>query len=138
MCIWRGSVTAGNLPTIGVSGTISSQSPSIGIPLNLPSKALHTSTSATGGGAIYFNKTSDEAFIGYTAHASINALVSLRDLSDGTNTYTAYMDALTSPNSTTETPNNSYGIRYSHGINSGKWEGIVSIQAGPHRLLILV
>ena len=57
----------------------------------------------------------------------------LPTLSDGTQTYYVHVgiDAVPGTNPTTGLPNNnSIGIRYSDGVNSGKWEGYSRDNAG--------
>ena len=59
-----------------------------------------------------------------------STVVYIPTLSDGTQTYTFQFGLVPSPSSTTLAVNNSIGIRYSNGINSGKWEGFTRNNAG--------
>ena len=51
-------------------------------------------------------------------------------MSDGTQTYSAGLQITASPTLATFAPNNTVGIRYSSGINSGKWQGFSKDNAG--------
>jgi len=91
---------------------------------------LSSSTSSNGGGALYFTKTAVNYSYFGAAHLTFSALVSLPTLSDGTDTYTATARIVAGANNTTIGPNNAVGIRYTHGTNSGKWEGYSISGAG--------
>lgn len=117
------SVTAGDISQMALlaisTGTIASNAPPVGGP---SSTTLGTASSAAAGYIIYLNKT---GFLGALAsgHLSVSAVVSMPTLSDGTNTYSAGIQILNGVTSTTFSPNNSIGIRYTHAVNGGRWEG---------------
>jgi hypothetical protein len=91
---------------------------------------MSTSTSSTAGGATYIAKGIVTYSAFGSAHNYAECLISLPTLSDGTNTYTAELQLTTSPSSTNLEDNNIVGIRYSNGINSGKWELFTQNNAG--------
>lgn len=84
---------------------------------------MSTSTTTTGGGGFYFAKTVVYSTYFSTAHIAYSALITIPDLSDGTETFQAVCMVASSIGSTTIVPNNSIGVRYTHGTNSGKFQG---------------
>jgi hypothetical protein len=101
------------------------------------SLGMSTSTSPTGNVVLYFPKGSNTYTQYGTSHIWLESFVSLSTLSDGTESYTAMASITTSPNSATLDVNNSIGIRYSHGLNSGKWQGFSRNNVGAETLIDL-
>lgn len=100
---------------------------------------INTSTSATGTSTLYFTKTVVNPFY-YTSSALIaNAWVYTPVLSndDAVNTYTFQFGFVPTPTSTTLAVNNSIAIRYSHNINSGKFEAFTRNNSGTETTLDL-
>ena len=110
-----GSATAGDWGEIGLGGT--SVSTSV-----LPRCwTLATSTSSTGASYIGFSKSLTDVATFGDAHMYFQAMLSLDNLSDGTETY-EFDFSLTSDNTAFPYPNSSVGIRYTHSVNSGKFQ----------------
>jgi hypothetical protein len=85
---------------------------------------INTSTSATGAASLYLPKGANTPIRFGTAHLVSITYVYFAVLSDGTNTYT-FTHGITASNSgTSNTATNSAIIRYTHGTNSGKFEGV--------------
>lgn len=91
---------------------------------------LETLSSASGISVAYFtDNLLNPAF--FTSCAMVTSTwVYFPTLSDGTNTYTYQFGFVPSPSSTTLAVNNSIAIRYSSGINSGKFEGFSRNNSG--------
>jgi len=85
---------------------------------------INTSTSATGASSLYLPKGANTPIRFGTAHLISIAYVYFTTLSDGTNTYTFTTGLTASNNGTSATASNSAIIRYTHGSNSGKFEGV--------------
>lgn len=83
---------------------------------------LSTQATTTGGGELYFTKSMTQFTAFASAHIYAEAYLTVPTVSDGTNTYTSELQITASPTSGNLENNNMFGIRYSHGINSGKWE----------------
>ena len=84
-----------------------------------------TGTTATGANTLTTKGTNEPFYFG-DAHLAVESVLLLPTLSDGTQTYYVHVgiDAAPGTNPTTGLPNNnSIGIRYNDGVNSGKWEG---------------
>lgn len=92
--------------------------------------SISTSSSASGVATLYFSKTVLNPTYYTSAHLSTTCLVWFPTLSTGTQTYTFQFGFIPSPSSTTLAVNNSIGIRYSDGINSGKLEGFTRNSGG--------
>jgi len=126
-----GSISTGDYGDVTFSsinsGTINAVSSTATIPAAF---SLSTSTPTNGGEVAYFVKSGVTYSYFGSAGLTSKALVSLPDLSDATNTYTASYQISNGPNNATLIPNNSVGIRYTHGTNSGKWEGYSKDNAG--------
>lgn len=90
---------------------------------------LNTSTGSAGASFIYFVKTINQFACFAGGHIYGSLFCRIPTLSDGTNTYTIYFTIDSSSNSATLN-NNSVGIRYTHGTNSGKWEGFSKNNSG--------
>lgn len=91
---------------------------------------LETLTSATGVASMYFaDSLLNPTYYG-AAHIDTAQYVYFQTLSNGTQTYTYQFGIVPTPSSTTLAVNNSIGIRYSHGINSGKFEGFTRNTSG--------
>jgi hypothetical protein len=84
---------------------------------------VNTASSASGAATLYFSKTVLNPSYYTSAHLTTSAWVYFPTLSDGTQTYTFQFGFVPSPNSMTLAVNNTVAIRYSSGINSGKFEG---------------
>ena len=125
-----GTITAGDLGEFGFSvsgGGIAAQNATSGLP---GATEINTSTSTTGTQAIFcpkiVNSSSRFGEAALTAHCEI----SIPTLSDGTNTFTFQFAVTNGASGTTLAANNTIGIRYSNGINSGKFEGFTRNNAG--------
>ncbi len=118
-----GSGTAGDygdiiLAAIG-SGTNTATASSTTVPAHW---LFGTSTNAAWGAYIYAAKTVVTYSAFASAHQIAETLISIPAVSDGTETFTVELQITGTPNSSSLEPNNTIGIRYSHGINSGKWQ----------------
>lgn len=91
---------------------------------------LNTAAGTNSGYIIYMSKGTPEFTYFGSAHIYSEFFVSLPQLSDGTNTFTATWQITDTPSSSTVIPNNTVGIRYSHSINSGKFEGFSKDNTG--------
>jgi len=94
------------------------------------SYSLGTGTTTTGLASLYFTKSANTFSAFAAAHIYAEAVVYIPTLSDGTETHTSYLLITNSPSGTTAEPNNSVFIRYSNGINSGKWQLVSQDNAG--------
>jgi hypothetical protein len=125
-----GSITAGDHNTFtwgGTTGSVSASAPSSPRPGRY---SLTTSTSSTGDAWAGFSKLSSNEFTAFgDAHIWADFHCWLDDLSDGTETYTATW-SISSAMNTAGAANNTVGIRYSHGTNSGKFQGFSRDNAG--------
>ena len=115
-----GATTGADWGTIGFSGTNSTNGGTSTLPGNWE---ITTGTTTTGNATLYLSKTVLNPTAFGSAHIVTSTLLHLPNLSVGTNTFTSQFALIPSPSSTTLAVNNSVGIRYSHGINSGKFEG---------------
>lgn len=119
-----GSITAGDrgevVFTTSGGSTVAGSVSFTGAPAGTE---ITTSTSATGATALGMGKGSTSFFQNGSCHIFSEATVFFSNLSDGTQTYTFNTGAFNSNTSTTLNVNNSFGIRYSDGINSGKFQG---------------
>lgn len=126
-----GSGTAGDYGDIALGAIGSGTNTPTASSTSMPAHWLFgTSTNAAWGAYIYAAKT----VVTYSAYASAHqyaeTLVSIPTLSDGTETFTSELQITETPTSSSMEPNNTIGIRYSHGINSGKWELFSQDNAG--------
>ena len=125
-----GSVTAGDYSTFtwgSTSGTFGGSAPNSPRPARY---SMSTSTSSTGDAWAGFSKISGNEFSAFSdAHIWADYHFWLDDLSDGTETYTATW-SISSAINTVGAANNTVGIRYSHGTNSGKFQGFSRDNAG--------
>lgn len=112
-----GSITAADWGAMGFSGTLASVAAGTDNPgcWSIGTTSAGTSTS------IYLPKTVTPTRYG-DAFMYVGAYVRVPVLSDATNTFTAHVGFATTVTPTT-TANHFVGIRYTHGTNSGKWEG---------------
>jgi hypothetical protein len=127
-----GSVTAGDYGELGIaaisSGTIAATSATSTLPA---AATLSTATNAAWGYNIWFAKTVGEFSAYATAHIYVEAIITLPVLSDGTDTYTTEIQIHPNPDGSSVLEiNNMFGVRYSHGINSGEWELFTQGTAG--------
>jgi hypothetical protein len=80
------------------------------------------STSSGGAGTFYPHVMEDMAWIG-GSHIVARAFIrSTATLSDATNDYYYFLRIASNPSSGFFNQNNSLGLRYTHDVNSGKWE----------------
>lgn len=92
--------------------------------------AIHTSSSTSGAGSMYYSDNILNPTYFGAAHISVSTSVYFDNLSTGAQTFTFSSGIVPSPSSTTLAVNNSVGVRYSHGVNSGKWEGFSRDNSG--------
>lgn len=110
-----GSSTSGDWGNLSFGGT------SVGASVSPRNWALSTLTSTTGASYIGFSKTiTDIASFG-SSHMYFQAMLSLDNLSTGTETY-EFDFSITSDITAFPYANNSTGIRYTHSVNSGKFQ----------------
>lgn len=126
-----GSVTAGDWGdfafAVANSGTTTATAGASGLPGGI---SIGTSTSTNAVSNLYFSKNIlNPAFFG-AQHIVASCFVYFPTLSDGTNTYTFQFGFIPSPSSTTLAVNNSVCVRYSNGVNSGKFEGFSRATGG--------
>lgn len=127
-----GSVTAGDWGdlTLATTGTASANATNASTTTLPAANQSSTGSTTTGAAWIYFTKSA----VSYTAFASAHiwaeATISIPTLSDGTQTFTTHLQLTNSPTSTSAEPNNSIFIRYSNGINSGKFQLVSQNNAG--------
>ena len=120
-----GSQTAGdwgNITLVTSGGSITGTDAASGIPGHW---LFSSTTSSTGAAYIYYPKTSTQASIFGDAHLSTEVTVSVPVLSETSERFWVYLtldDATTTTSTSGAANNNTVGIRYYHGINSGKWE----------------
>ncbi len=125
-----GSTTAGDwgdFASAVASGTIGTTAGTSSLPGGW---TIGTSTSASGTSCIYLSKNVLNPTYFGSSHIMFSTAVYFPTLSDGTNTYTFQFGIVPSPSSTTLAVNNSVCIRYSSGINSGKFEGFSRANGG--------
>lgn len=125
-----GATTGADWGTVGfglASGGNGTTAPTSTLPAGWD---INTSTSATGASSLYLSKTVVNPVELGSAHIITSCVVYVPTLSDGTNSYTFQFGLIPSPTSTTLNVNNSVGIRYTHGTNSGKWQGFSRDNAG--------
>lgn len=133
-----GSTTAAdnshvNLTAIN-SGTVANTNATSTAP---PSWSLQTASTSNGGYAVSLGKgTTGMAFFG-AGHIVAECGLSLFSLSSSAQRYTSSFQITNGPTSTTFTPNNTVGIRYSDDINSGKWEGFSRDASGDESVVDL-
>lgn len=118
-----GSVTAGDwgMWASGVSGGAVTGNSAAGFPPYVQLSTGTGSTAATASAAVWMPKT--DVYIGEAgaAHMSAEFFTYIPNLSDGTNTYEAYWKLTLNP-AGIYVHLNSFGIRYSSTINSGKFQ----------------
>lgn len=91
---------------------------------------IHTSTSATGASSLYLSKTINNPTFFGTCHIISSCYVYFATLSAAAQTYTFSHGIVAGANSTTLDVNNSVVIKYSHGLNSGKFLGVSRATGG--------
>jgi len=119
-----GATLGGDWGTVGFGisgGNNAAVNPTSALP---GSWEINTSTSATGASSLYLPKGVNLPARYGTGHLISIAYVYFPTLSDGTQTYTFSHGLTASNNGTTLNPVNSVVIRYTHGTNSGKFEGV--------------
>ena len=90
---------------------------------------MSTGTTSTGASLCYFSKGVSTYSAFGSAHLSAQWLISIPTLSDGTNTYAINLTLENAPSVLPVNPN-TCGIRYSHGVNSGKFMGFSKDNGG--------
>lgn len=126
-----GSVTTGDHPewsyTVN-SATFSSTAPNSTNPCR---NTIGTSTSTSASGQIYLNQVGSPYSYG-GAMLGYEACVQIPTLSDGSNTFMVFIGFSASNSSTNNNivQNNSAAIKYTDGINSGKWHGATVNNSG--------
>lgn len=91
---------------------------------------MSTASSATAGYIMYFAKNLATFSYFSSAHIWADFFFHIPTLSDGTNTFTLCAQITSTPTSTSETANNTVGIRYGSAVNSGKFQGYSRDNAG--------
>lgn len=127
-----GSITAGDWGNIGFTATgTGSALATATAGSSLPATwEIQTGTTTTGSTNLYFSKNIlNPAFYG-SSHIIFSCVMYLPVLSDSTNTYTFSFGIVPSPNSAALDVNNNVVIKYSHGLNSGKFLGVSRNNAG--------
>lgn len=129
------SVTAGDWPDLsftsaGTSSGVTISAASTTVPSSF---ALATGTQSSGFAGIYHSKSITHWAAFGIGHITASGVFYLPTLSDGTDTYTAVVQ-ISNQNGTasasTLAANNTVGIRYTHGTNSGKLQGYSVDNAG--------
>lgn len=91
---------------------------------------LAAGTTTTGACGIFFAKNLlNPAFFG-SAHLICSFYIRIPTLSDGTNTFTCSVGLVPTPSSVALDVNNSVVVKYSHGLNSGKFLAVSRDNAG--------
>lgn len=125
-----GTITAGDMDHLALAsggGTISGFNGNSSFPGRL---RLATGTGATNRYAVYIPKTVVEIGASDYAHMMAEFLTSVNNLSTADETFTVNYALSSTPTTSQLDVNNSVGIRYSHSINSGKWQGYARDNAG--------
>lgn len=126
------SITAGDLDELDQSivggGTITSSGASSAIPV--PSINLGTSTSSTGAASIFFAKNVGDFGKFGSGCLFARAEVAIPTLSTAGQTFTFVISVLDGSSNQTLSESNDFGIKYSHGVNSGKWQGYTRNNVG--------
>ena len=127
-----GSTTAGDWGniTLTVSGTAAATGTTQATSTSPGGLTLSTGSTNAGASMVSISKTITTPVYYSGSHISCEGTVSIPTLSDGTETFSAGVQVTTSPTSATFAPNNTIGIRYTHGTNSGKWQGFTKDNAG--------
>jgi hypothetical protein len=127
-----GSITAGDWGVlIFTAGGTAAAAASLIATSNFPGGvSLGTGTTTTGACMTSFAKTATSVLFFGRSHIASEATISIPTLSDGTQTFTAGIQVTQGPRSGTFAPNNTIGIRYTDGVNSGKWLGFSKGNAG--------
>lgn len=128
-----GSSSAGDLHDAGLSvinsGSVGTFSATSTTPLG--GWQCSTQTLSTNGAFVVAPKSTGALLYLGSGHIFSDALISITTLSDATNTFQAGNMIMNSPTTApTFQANNSVGIRYTHGTNSGKWEGFSQNNSG--------
>jgi len=126
-----GSITAADYGDFAwvLTGTGTSATSQTGSNTLFASLALGTGTTATGSCSAFFAKTQTVPVFYGNSHLSAQFQTAVATLSDATDTYTISYAIDGSPGAG-GIQNNSIGFRYTHGVNSGKWQGYVRDNAG--------
>lgn len=92
---------------------------------------MNTGATASGGAGVFYpNEIEDMAWIS-GAHIVARAFVrSPATVSDGTNDYYYFLRIASNPSSGFFDQNNSLGLRYTHDVNSGKWQAYIRDNGG--------
>lgn len=126
-----GSITAGDMRDLASTALGAGANSTLASSTTFPAGySLSSNGSSTGGGVLYFPKTSITYSSFGTSHQFAEAVINVPVLSDGTNRYTIELQLTNAPNSSSLEPNNSIFIRYSDNINTGKFELVSQDNAG--------
>ena len=113
------TINSGGFGANGASGNLSAR-------LN-----ISTLTTTNGGGGVSMPKTGALTMYRFSnAHLCASFYISIPTLSDGTDTFSTEFQITNSPTGTTETANNTVGVRYTHTVNSGKFQGFSRDNSG--------
>lgn len=127
-----GSATAGDYGDVAsaVTGTAAAWG-GVASSTTLPANAQLTTGSTNAGAAtLYFAKTSNTYTAYGTSHQFAEYVFYIPTLSNGTETYTIQVGLVASSSTTTLAANNTVAVRYTHGTNSGKFQGFSKDNAG--------
>ena len=118
-----GSVTAADHSTLGFNAGTGAITASAATSTTPAATTLSTSTSATGASSIFFTKDLPQFARAGAGVVVCRTLVSIPTLSNGTQTFTFDFGMCNGASTDqTITQTNAFGLRYSHGTNSGKWQ----------------
>lgn len=97
----------------------------------LPAYAqLSCGTTSTGAANLAFAKTVNTYTAYGASHQFVEYVFFVTALSDATETYTIQLGMVVGPNTSTISANNTVAVRYTHGTNSGKFQGFSRDNAG--------
>jgi len=125
-----GATTGADWGTIGFASASGGNSTSLATSTLPAGWDINTASSATGASSLYLSKTVVNPTEFGSSHMVASVSVNFPTLSDGSQTYTFQFGMVATSSSTTLAVNNSVAIRYSSGINSGKFEGFSRNNSG--------
>lgn len=119
-----GSITSGDDSQINFFAAGGTHGVSASTTARPAAASLTTLTSSTAYTGANFSRSVNTYSSFGLAHQYTEGYLSIPTLSDGTETYSCAIQITNAPVSTSGglSPNNTVGVRYSHSINSGKWE----------------
>ena len=125
-----GATTGADWGTVGFATASGSNGTSLATSTLPAGWDINTASSATGASSLYLSKTVVNPTEFGSSHMVASVSVNFPTLSDGSQTYTFQFGMVATSSSTTLAVNNSVAIRYSSGINSGKFEGFSRNNSG--------